>query len=179
MAVTGMSAEVQQNFVRFALGNEVLRFGEFQLKSGRKSPYFFNAGLFHTGEALSRLGDFYADAIQESGVAFDGLFGPAYKGIPLASAIAISLYTKYGRSVPYAYNRKEAKDHGEGGVLVGEVKGRVLLVDDVITAGTAVRESMTLLEQHPDCKVAGICVAMDREERVQEGLEASAIQQVQ
>jgi len=166
-------------FVQFALKKQVLRFGEFTLKSGRSSPYFFNAGLFSDGESLARLGDFYADAIVESGVEFDCLFGPAYKGISLAAAVAISLSRKYGRNVPYVYNRKEAKDHGEGGVLVGTLSGRALVVDDVITAGTAIRESVSMIQAQPGCSVAGVVVAMDREERVSEEVAVSAIQQVE
>eukprot|EP00933_Yihiella_yeosuensis_P037308 TRINITY_DN3120_c1_g1_i1.p1 TRINITY_DN3120_c1_g1~~TRINITY_DN3120_c1_g1_i1.p1 ORF type:complete len:226 (+),score=45.90 TRINITY_DN3120_c1_g1_i1:78-755(+) len=169
---------VAHGFVEFALSQEVLRFGSFTLKSGRTSPYFFNAGLFTTGEALAKLGEFYADAIVASGIEFDCLFGPAYKGIPLAASIAIALYTKHGRSVPTAYNRKESKDHGEGGLIVGKLLPRVLVVDDVITAGTAIRESMDLIKSQDGLKVVGVCVAMDREELFQEGCNLSAIQQV-
>mmetsp|Transcript_56979 Transcript_56979/g.146651 ORF Transcript_56979/g.146651 Transcript_56979/m.146651 type:complete len:223 (-) Transcript_56979:369-1037(-) len=172
-----MASEVAHGFVDFALGMKVLKFGEFTLKSGRKSPYFFNAGLFSSGEALARLGEFYADAIVAQGIEFDCIFGPAYKGIPLAAAVAIALYQKHGRSVPYAYNRKEAKDHGEGGVIVGSLHPRVLVVDDVITAGTAIRESFDLIKSQPGCAIVGVCVAMDREEWVTEG-GPSAIQQV-
>mmetsp|Transcript_56309 Transcript_56309/g.132094 ORF Transcript_56309/g.132094 Transcript_56309/m.132094 type:complete len:221 (-) Transcript_56309:201-863(-) len=172
-------ASVAHGFVEFALSQEVLRFGTFTLKSGRTSPYFFNAGLFTTGEALARLGEFYADAIVASGVEFDCIFGPAYKGITLAAAIAIALYKNHGRSVPYAYNRKEAKDHGEGGVIVGKMAGRVLIVDDVITAGTAIRESMDLLAAQRELKVVGVVVAMDRQEKVKEDEDVSAIQQVE
>lgn len=172
-------AEYQQRFVEFALEQNVLRFGEFTLKSGRTSPYFFNSGLFNTGGSLAKLGEFYADAIVASGVEFDCLFGPAYKGIPLVAAIGIALHSKHNRDVPYAFNRKEAKDHGEGGLIVGKLEGKVLIVDDVITAGTAIRESMELLAAQPNCTVSGICVAMDRQEKFQDGLEASAIQQVQ
>jgi len=173
------TAEVAQGFVEFALSQEVLRFGQFTLKSGRTSPYFFNAGLFTTGEAIAKLGEFYADAIIASGIEFDGLFGPAYKGIPLSASIAIALYTKYGRNVPCAYNRKEAKDHGEGGVIVGKLAERVLIVDDVITAGTAIRESMDLLKAQKGVKVVGVVVAMDRMEKVSEEVALSAIQQVE
>ncbi|CAE7453646.1 pyrE [Symbiodinium natans] len=172
-------AGVAHGFVEFALSQEVLRFGQFTLKSGRTSPYFFNAGLFTTGEALARLGDFYADAIVASGVEFDCIFGPAYKGITLAAAIAIALYKNHGRSVPYAYNRKEAKDHGEGGLIVGKLTGRVLIVDDVITAGTAIRESMDLLAAQRELQVVGVAVAMDRQEKVKEDENVSAIQQVE
>ncbi|CAE7637953.1 pyrE, partial [Symbiodinium pilosum] len=143
------------------------------------SPYFFNAGLFTTGEALAKLGEFYADAIIASRVEFDCIFGPAYKGITLAAAIAIALYKNHGRSVPYAYNRKEAKDHGEGGLIVGKLTGRVLIVDDVITAGTAIRESMDLLAAQRELQVVGVVVAMDRQEKVKEEENVSAIQQVE
>lgn len=176
MAHVGRNAH---EFVEFALSQEVLRFGKFTLKSGRVSPYFFNAGLFSNGEALARLGEFYADAIVASGVEFDCIFGPAYKGIPLAAAVAISLFQKHGRSVPYAYNRKEAKDHGEGGVIVGELRPRVLVVDDVITAGTAIRESIDLVGSQEGCQIVAVVVAMDREERVRDDSDKSAIQEVQ
>eukprot|EP00450_Noctiluca_scintillans_P038243 CAMPEP_0194479720 /NCGR_PEP_ID=MMETSP0253-20130528/2751_1 /TAXON_ID=2966 /ORGANISM="Noctiluca scintillans" /LENGTH=220 /DNA_ID=CAMNT_0039318989 /DNA_START=67 /DNA_END=729 /DNA_ORIENTATION=+ len=164
-------------FIEFALSQQVLRFGQFKLKSGRTSPYFFNAGLFRTGGALSKLGEFYADRIVASGVEFDCLFGPAYKGITLVAAVAIALHAKHGRDVPYAYNRKEVKDHGEGGLVVGELKGRVLVVDDVITAGTAIREAMEMIRSQGS-EVVGVVVAMDREELFQEGSPISAIQQV-
>mmetsp|Transcript_36506 Transcript_36506/g.58879 ORF Transcript_36506/g.58879 Transcript_36506/m.58879 type:complete len:226 (-) Transcript_36506:54-731(-) len=173
------STAVAHGFVEFALSQEVLRFGSFTLKSGRTSPYFFNAGLFQTGEALAKLGEFYADAIVASGIEFDCLFGPAYKGIPLAASIAIAMYQKHGRNLTYAYNRKEVKDHGEGGLIVGKLQPRVLVVDDVITAGTAIRESMDLIAAQEGLTVVGVVVAMDREERVQEGNDMSAIQQVQ
>lgn len=167
------------DFVKFALSQQVLRFGEFTLKSGRSSPYFFNAGLFHTGEALARLGEFYSDAIIASGIEFDCIFGPAYKGIPLAAAIAVALFQRHGRNVPYAYNRKEVKDHGEGGQIVGKLGQKVLIVDDVITAGTAIRETMDLMRAQDGTEVVGVVVAMDREECVQEGVAVSAIMQVQ
>lgn len=173
------SPNTSLEFVKFALSQNVLRFGQFTLKSGRISPYFFNAGLFHTGEALAQLGAFYADTIAASGIEFDCLFGPAYKGIPLAAAVSISLYQRHGRSVPYAYNRKEAKDHGEGGVIVGKLHPRVLVVDDVITAGTAIREAVDVVQRQEGCSVVGVVVAMDREERMEEGSELSTIQQVQ
>lgn len=178
-AVNFDPSTVGLDFVDFACRQQVLRFGEFTLKSGRSSPYFFNAGLFASGEALARLGDFYADAIVASGIEFDCIFGPAYKGIPLAAAVAISLYHRHKRSVPYVYNRKEAKDHGEGGVLVGTLAGRALVVDDVITAGTAIRESVDMIQAQPGCSVAGVVVAMDRQEKVKEGVNVSAIQQVE
>ena len=155
----------QQEFLDFAIAQGVLRFGEFTLKSGRVSPYFFNAGLFQTGSALAQLGKFYAQAIVDSGVAFDMLFGPAYKGIPLAAATAIALYEHHGKDYPYAFNRKEAKDHGEGGTIVGAaLKGRVLVIDDVITAGTAIRESADIVAAQ-GAELAGVAIALDRQER--------------
>lgn len=155
----------QQDFLDFAIGQGVLRFGEFTLKSGRISPYFFNAGLFQTGSALSRLGKFYAQAIVDSGVEFDMLFGPAYKGIPLAAATAIALYEHHGKDYPYAFNRKEAKDHGEGGTIVGApLQGRVLVIDDVMTAGTAIRESANMVAAH-GAKLASVAISLDRQER--------------
>jgi orotate phosphoribosyltransferase len=167
----------QREFLQFAIDQKVLRFGEFTLKSGRKSPYFFNAGLFNSGGALARLGRFYAAALEASGVALEMLFGPAYKGIPLAAACAIALADHHGRDLPWAFNRKEAKDHGEGGSTVGApLAGRVLIVDDVITAGTAVRESMAILEA-AGARPAGVLIALDRQERGQ-GAE-SAIQEVE
>ncbi len=164
-------------FLDFALETGVLRFGEFTLKSGRISPYFFNAGLFNTGSALARLGRFYAQTIIDSGIAFDLLFGPAYKGIPLAAVTAAALYDQHGRDVPYAFNRKEAKAHGEGGSIVGHpLQGRVLIIDDVITAGTAIRESMQII-QAEGATPAGVVIALDRQERGQG--ERSAIQEVE
>jgi orotate phosphoribosyltransferase len=169
--------DYQREFIEFALEHEVLRFGEFTLKSGRTSPYFFNAGLFCTGERLAGLGGFYAAAIQRSGVAFDLLLGPAYKGIPIVSATAVQLSERFGRDVPWSFNRKEAKGHGEGGVIVGApLEGRVLVVDDVITAGTAIRDVMRIVDESP-AEVAGIVVAVDRQERGTG--ELSAIQEVQ
>ncbi len=157
--------EYQKEFIEFCLEADVLRFGEFILKSGRRSPYFFNAGGFDDGASLARLADCYAAAIQASGVAFDMLFGPAYKGIPLAAAIAIALQRGHARNVPFAFNRKEAKDHGEGGSLVGApLSGRVLITDDVISAGTSVRESMALIGQ-AGAEPAGVAIALDRQER--------------
>lgn len=155
----------QREFIEFALEHDVLRFGEFTLKSGRTSPYFFNAGAFDSGERLAGLGRFYADAIVASGVEFDVLFGPAYKGIPIAAATAVQLAERHGRSVPWAFNRKEAKDHGEGGTIVGApLAGRILIVDDVITAGTAIRETMALIDA-AGAEAAAVVVALDRQER--------------
>ncbi|MFV0453873.1 MAG: orotate phosphoribosyltransferase [Pseudomonas sp.] len=167
----------QREFIRFAIERGVLRFGEFKLKSGRTSPYFFNAGLFNSGSALARLGDFYAAAIVDSGLDFDVVFGPAYKGIPLAAATAIALAQQHGRDLPWCFNRKEAKDHGEGGTLVGApLTGRVLIVDDVITAGTAIREVMQIIRAQ-EAQAAGVLIALNRQERGQGQL--SAIQEVE
>lgn len=169
--------DYQRQFLDFAISLNVLKFGEFTLKSGRISPYFFNAGLFNSGNALARLGHYYAAAIVNSGIAFDRLFGPAYKAIPLVSATAIALANDYERDLPWCFNRKESKDHGEGGAIVGaELQGRVLIIDDVITAGTAVRESMQLLEQ-AGATAVGVVIALDRQERGQS--ELSAIQEVE
>ena len=169
--------DYQRDFIELALDHDVLRFGEFTLKSGRTSPYFFNAGLFNTGSRLAGLGRFYADAIVQSGVDFDVLMGPAYKGIPIASATAVQLSEAFGRDVPWSFNRKEAKDHGEGGLIVGSpLAGRVLVVDDVITAGTAIREVMEILAT-TGATCAGIVVAVDRQERGRG--ELSAIQEVE
>ena len=166
----------RQDFLRFALACDVLRFGEFKTKSGRLSPYFFNSGLFNTGESLARLGRYYADAALTSGVAFDMTFGPAYKGIPLVSALAIGLAEK-GHNLPYSFNRKEAKDHGEGGTIVGApLAGRVLIVDDVITAGTSVRESVEIIRAH-GAVPAGVLIMLDRMERGTGTL--SAVQEVE
>ncbi|MBU3058867.1 orotate phosphoribosyltransferase [Pseudomonas indica] len=167
----------QRDFIRFAIERGVLRFGEFTLKSGRTSPYFFNAGLFNSGLALAQLGRFYAAAVVDSGIAFDVLFGPAYKGIPLAAATAVALAERHQLDVPWCFNRKEAKDHGEGGTLVGApLKGRVLIVDDVITAGTAIREVMQII-QAQGAQAAGVLIALNRQERGQG--ELSAIQEVE
>lgn len=167
----------QREFIEFAIEQGVLRFGEFTLKSGRVSPYFFNAGLFRSGAALARLGRFYAHAIAERAPRFDVLFGPAYKGIPLAAATAVALADHHDRDLPYAFNRKEAKAHGEGGSIVGaELTGRVLIIDDVITAGTAIGEVMALIEQ-AGANAAGVVIALDRQERGQG--EKSAIQEVE
>ena len=141
--------DYQREFIEFALSKQVLRFGEFTLKSGRTSPYFFNAGLFNTGRDLARLGRFYAAALQDSGIDYNLLFGPAYKGIPIATTTAVALADSYDIDMPYCFNRKEAKTHGEGGSLVGSaLEGKVMLVDDVITAGTAIRESMEIIKAH-------------------------------
>ncbi|MFL9813493.1 orotate phosphoribosyltransferase [Stutzerimonas sp. VN223-3] len=167
----------QREFIRFAIERGVLRFGEFTLKSGRTSPYFFNAGLFNTGSALAQLGRFYAAAVVDSGIDFDVIFGPAYKGIPLAAATAISLAEHHQRDLPWCFNRKEAKDHGEGGTLVGSpLTGRVLIVDDVITAGTAIREVMQIIRAE-GAEAAGVLIALNRQERGQGQL--SAIQEVE
>ncbi|MDY4385266.1 orotate phosphoribosyltransferase [Pectobacterium aroidearum] len=167
----------QRQFIEFALSKQVLKFGEFTLKSGRISPYFFNAGLFNTGRDLALLGRFYAEALVDSGVEFDLLFGPAYKGIPIATTAAVALAEHHDRDLPYCFNRKEAKDHGEGGSLVGSpLQGRVMLVDDVITAGTAIRESMAIISAH-GATLAGVMIALDRQERGRADL--SAIQEVE
>jgi orotate phosphoribosyltransferase len=169
--------DYQRRFLRAAIDAKVLRFGEFTLKSGRLSPYFFNAGLFHTGKALAELGEFYADALVASGLQFDMLFGPAYKGIPLVSATAIALSAHHGRNVAWSFNRKEAKDHGEGGDLVGApLGGGVLIVDDVITAGTAIRESIALIRAH-GARPVGVLLSLDRQERGNADL--SAIQEIE
>ncbi len=157
--------DFQCEFLRFVIEHGILRFGSFTLKSGRISPYFFNAGLFNTGGRLSFLAGSYARAIAHSGIGFDTLFGPAYKGIPLVAATAMALHRDFGHDAAWCFNRKEAKDHGEGGVLVGaELTGRVLLVDDVITAGTAVREAAGIIHAH-GAELAGILIALDRQER--------------
>jgi orotate phosphoribosyltransferase len=167
----------QHDFIRLCLDLGVLRFGEFKLKSGRVSPYFFNAGLFNTGRALAELGRHYARTVQTSNLLFDVLFGPAYKGIPLVSATAIALADHHGRSLPWAFNRKEAKDHGEGGLIVGaNLGGRVLIIDDVMTAGTALREALQIIEAH-GAVPAGVVIALDRQERGTG--ELSAVQEVQ
>ena len=167
----------QRDFIEFAIERGVLKFGEFTLKSGRVSPYFFNAGLFNRGGDLAKLGRFYADALMDAGVAFDVLFGPAYKGIPIATTTAVALADSHKLDVPYCFNRKEAKTHGEGGNLVGSpLEGKVMLVDDVINAGTAIRESMTLIEQQ-QASLSGVLIALDRQERGNG--ELSAIQEVE
>jgi orotate phosphoribosyltransferase len=157
--------DYQKKFLSFALDRGVLQFGQFTLKSGRVSPYFFNAGLFNSGASLAQLGRFYAQAIVESGLQFDLLFGPAYKGIPLAAVTAAALYDQHGIDIPYAFNRKEAKAHGEGGSIVGsELQGRIGIIDDVITAGTAIRESVEIIQAH-GATPAGVVIALDRQER--------------
>ncbi|EHE7895117.1 orotate phosphoribosyltransferase [Vibrio parahaemolyticus] len=167
----------QREFIEFALEKEVLKFGEFTLKSGRKSPYFFNAGLFNTGRDLARLGRFYAAALADSSIEFDVLFGPAYKGIPIATTTAVALADHHDIDTPYCFNRKEAKNHGEGGNLVGSaLEGRIMLVDDVITAGTAIRESMEIIKAN-GADLAGVLVAIDRQEKGKG--ELSAIQEVE
>ena len=169
-------SNISQDFIAFAIQKQVLKFGEFKTKAGRVSPYFFNAGLFNDGISLLKLGEFYAESIQKSGIQFDMLYGPAYKGITLAASIAIA-FAKNGHNYPYAYNRKEAKDHGEGGVIVGApLQGSVLIIDDVISAGTSVRESIDLIAQN-GASACGVAIAIDRQEK---GLgELSAVQEVQ
>lgn len=167
----------QQQFIEFALSRQVLKFGEFTLKSGRVSPYFFNAGLFNTGEDLAKLGRFYAEAIQAQQLDYDLIFGPAYKGIPIATATSVALYHQFAINKPVCFNRKEVKDHGEGGNLIGSpLQGKVLLIDDVITAGTAIRESMQLIAAH-QATLTGVMIALDRQERGKGDL--SAIQEVE
>ncbi|HET7175640.1 MAG TPA: orotate phosphoribosyltransferase [Gammaproteobacteria bacterium] len=169
--------DYQRQFLEFALARQVLRFGEFTLKSGRKSPYFFNAGLFNSGAALAAIGRCYAQAVVDSGIRFDMLFGPAYKGIPLATVTAAALAEHHGRDLPYCFNRKETKDHGEGGNIVGAaLKGRVLIVDDVITAGTAVREAVSIIRA-AGAEPVGLVIALDRQERGQGTL--SAVKEVE
>ncbi len=174
------SDELAQAFVQFSLDCGVLRFGEFKTKAGRISPYFFNAGLFDDGAKLGRLAQFYAQRILASGIAFDMVFGPAYKGIPLAAAIVVEL-ARLGRNLPFAYNRKEVKDHGEGGTLVGApLAGRVLIVDDVMSAGTATRESLAII-QAAGARPAGVAIALDRQEKATENgrdVNHSAVQYV-
>ena len=167
----------QKEFIEFALAKQVLKFGEFTLKSGRTSPYFFNAGLFNTGGDLARLGRFYAAALADSRIEFDLLFGPAYKGIPIATTTSVALFDHHDIDTQYCFNRKEAKTHGEGGNLVGSpLAGKVMLVDDVITAGTAIRESMELIQAH-DAQLSGVLIALDRQEKGKG--ELSAIQEVE
>lgn len=169
--------QYKRDFIEFALSRNVLKFGEFTLKSGRKSPYFFNAGLFNTGADLARLGEFYAAAIQASAVDFDVVFGPAYKGIPISTSVSVALFNRYGIDKPVCFNRKEVKDHGEGGNLIGSpLQGKILLVDDVITAGTAIRESMELISAN-QAELAAVLIALNRKERGKG--ELSAIQEVE
>lgn len=169
--------QYKRDFIEFALSRNVLKFGEFTLKSGRKSPYFFNAGLFNTGADLARLGEFYAAAIQASAVDFDVVFGPAYKGIPIGTSVSVALFNRYGIDKPVCFNRKEIKDHGEGGNLIGSpLQGKILLVDDVITAGTAIRESMELISANK-AELAAVLIALNRKERGKG--ELSAIQEVE
>lgn len=167
----------QQQFLQLCLDKGILKFGEFQLKSGRISPYFFNAGLFNKGSELAALASFYAQAIQDSGLGFDVIFGPAYKGIPLAAITASALYEKHHVDIPYAFDRKEKKDHGEGGQIVGaELQGDILIIDDVITAGTAIRQSMQLIESY-GAKTKAVTIALDRQEKGQS--DTSAIQELE
>jgi len=169
--------DYQREFIEFAIEKQVLRFGEFTLKSGRISPYFFNAGLFKTGGDLARLGRFYASTLVDSKIDYDLVFGPAYKGIPIATTTTVALYDHHNIDVPYCFNRKEAKTHGEGGSLVGaELNGKIMLVDDVITAGTAIRESMEIIKTH-GAELSGVLIALDRQEKGQG--ELSAIQEVE
>lgn len=169
--------QYKYDFIEFALSRQVLKFGEFTLKSGRKSPYFFNAGLFNTGKDLAKLGEFYAQAIQKAGISYDVLFGPAYKGIPIATTVAVALVNHHDVDTPVCFNRKEKKDHGEGGNLIGApLTGKVLLVDDVITAGTAIRESMEIIEAN-QAQLAGVLIALNRKEKGKGDL--SAIQEVE
>lgn len=169
--------QYKRDFIEFALSRNVLKFGEFTLKSGRKSPYFFNAGLFNTGADLTRLGEFYAAAIQASAVDFDVVFGPAYKGIPIGTSVSVALFNRYGIDKPVCFNRKEVKDHGEGGNLIGSpLQGKILLVDDVITAGTAIRESMELISAN-QAELVAVLIALNRKERGKG--ELSAIQEVE
>ena len=169
--------DYQREFIEFAIEKKVLRFGEFTLKSGRISPYFFNAGLFKTGGDLARLGRFYAATLVDSKIDFDLIFGPAYKGIPIATTTAVALFDHHNLDVPYCFNRKEAKTHGEGGSLVGaELEGKIMLVDDVITAGTAIRESMEIIKTQ-GAELSGVLIALDRQEKGQGSL--SAIQEVE
>lgn len=169
--------DYQKNFIELALQYDVLRFGEFELKSGRHSPYFFNAGLFNTGKALAEMGRCYAQAIVESGVKYDVLFGPAYKGIPLVAVTAMALHIDHGLDMPYAFNRKEAKNHGEGGSIVGsKLEGRVLILDDVITAGTAIREAIDIIDDNDGTSI-GVMIALDRQEKGTG--DRSAVQEIQ
>lgn len=176
--MVGQMQDYQKAFIEFAIEQGVLKFGEFELKSGRISPYFFNAGLFNSGKAMANLAKSYAAAIVNSGVEMDVLFGPAYKGIPLSATTAMALSQEYDRDTPYTFNRKEKKAHGEGGTLVGApLEGNILIIDDVITAGTAIREVMDMLAEHDGAKPAGVIIALDRQEKGKG--ELSAIQEVE
>ena len=167
----------KKQFIEFALARQVLKFGEFTLKSGRVSPYFFNAGLFNQGADLARLGEFYAAALQDAGLQYDMIFGPAYKGIPIATSVSIALFNRFHINKPVCFNRKETKDHGEGGNLIGSpLRGKVLLVDDVITAGTAIRESMQIIQAN-EAQLSAVLIALNRQERGNG--ELSAIQEVE
>ncbi len=177
MTMNTQMQHYQHNFLKFVIQQQVLRFGEFTLKSGRKSPYFFNTGLFNSGDTMAQLGRFYADAIVDSGIEFDMLFGPAYKGIPLVTATAIALAEHHNQDYPLCFNRKETKDHGEGGVIVGAaLTGRVLLIDDVISAGTAIRESIQII-QTAGANLVGVMISLDRQEKGQG--EISAISEIE
>ncbi|QLB12271.1 orotate phosphoribosyltransferase [Bisgaardia hudsonensis] len=167
----------KSEFIRFALSRNVLKFGEFTLKSGRKSPYFFNAGLFNTGADLARLGEFYAKAIHSSSLDYDVIFGPAYKGIPIGTTVSVALFNLFNLDKPVCFNRKETKDHGEGGNLIGsQLQGKILLVDDVITAGTAIREAMDLIQAN-NAQLSAVVIALNRKEKGK--TELSAIQEVE
>lgn len=169
--------QYQKEFIDFAIRNKVLQFGQFTLKSGRSSPYFFNSGLFNDGNSIGQLGKFYMQAIEDAGLQFDMLFGPAYKGIPLVTAAAIAYSSETRRSLPYCFNRKEIKDHGEGGLLAGApLHGRVLIIDDVITAGTSINFSVDLIQRH-EARAVAVVISLDRQERGPDG--ASAIDEIQ
>ncbi len=169
----------QAEFIEFAIRNEALQFGRFTLKSGRVSPYFFNSGLFNDGASLGQLGTFYLRAIDHAGLSFDMLFGPAYKGIPLVTAVAIAYAQTYHRALPYSFDRKEEKDHGEGGMVAGAaLRGEVLIVDDVITAGTSVHHCIDLIRRH-GARPAAVAIALDRQERAGDGSDLSAIEEIQ
>lgn len=171
--------DYQAEFIDFAIRNKVLQFGEFTLKSGRASPYFFNSGLFNDGGSIGQLGTFYLRAIEHAGLRFDMLFGPAYKGIPLVTAVAIAYAQERSRPLPYSFNRKEEKDHGEGGVVAGSpLHGAVLIIDDVITAGTSVHYSIDLIQRH-DASAAAVVIALDRQERGRDDAAASAIEEIE
>ena len=171
--------QYQQEFIDFAIRHKVLQFGNFTLKSGRSSPYFFNSGLFNDGASVGLLGKFYMQAIEHAGLQFDMLFGPAYKGIPLATAVAIAYSDEGGRSLPYCFNRKEEKDHGEGGTVAGApLRGSVLIIDDVITAGTSVHFSIDLIQRH-GARAAAVVIALDRQERGRDGADTSAIEEIE